>query len=189
MRPSKRTAEQGSMYIEMIVVTVLLAVIGAMVLSASLSAFRSAAATEARIDALQELELAMWQVSRDLRAADPLEFYFDDHETELGSSYRRGDDRYSVTYFAETSGGATQLVRSDTGRTLVTSLDNAEDEPLFTYLDRSGSPINCTETCDVDLFRTQQVQIRFVRRIEGAAPAIVETQVSVRNLRHGDEAS
>lgn len=192
MRAPDPSREQGTTYIEVLVVTILLSVIGAMVLSATLSAFRSAAATEARVDAVQELELAMWQVSRDLRAADPLEFYFDDSDAMLGSCYSRGGDRYLVTYSveetAEEPGDLRQLVRSDSGRTLVTALDNDPDDPeeaVFTYLDRDGVQIQCDDTCDVDLFRTHQVQVRLVRRIEGAAPAIVQTQVSVRNLRHG----
>lgn len=185
MSRAKRCQEQGSSLIELLVVMVILGVVGTVVLGATLSAFRSSAATNARIDAMQELELAMWQVTRDLRSADPLELVTDSYETALGASYERGDEEHTVVYSVETIDGVAQLVRDDTGRSVVTALDNGDD-PVFLYQDRFGREITCTTACDVDLLAARQVTVRFVRRIEDSTPAIVETQISVRNLRHGE---
>lgn len=185
MRRTRPRREQGSTLVELLVVMVVFGVIGSVVLSATLSAFRSSASTSARVDALQELELAMWQVTRDLRSADPLELVTGNYDTALGASFERGGEQRTVTYSVESVDGVDQLVRDDTGRSVVTALDNG-DEPVFRYLDRFGEEISCTSTCDIDLLTTRQVTVRLVRRIADSAPAIVETQISVRNLRHGE---
>lgn len=178
--------EDGVTLIELLVVMVVFGVVGGIVLTSTVTALQNAAATNARIDALQELELAMQRVTRDLRAADPLELVTGEYDTALGASILRDGQRSSVRFRLVDAGDVQQMVREDVGQTLVTNLDNGGD-PVFEYLDRFGQEITCTSDCDTALLQAAQVQVRFVRVIPDSTPAIVETRVSVRNLRHGSE--
>ena len=184
MRPTTKD-QCGFTLVELLVTLVIFGVVGGIVTSSTISALRSAASSESRIDALQELEIAMQRVTRDLRAADPLELVTGEYDDALGASIERGGSRSSVRYRLVTAGGVDQIVREDTGTTLITALDNQSDEPVFRYLDRFGVEIPCTTDCANAYLTSAQVQIRFVRQIDGSTPAIVESQVSVRNLRHG----
>ena len=181
-----RRREDGVTLVELLVVMVVFGVVGGVVLSSTITALQNAAATNARIDALQELELAMQRVTRDLRAADPLELVTDEYDTALGASILRDGQRTSVRYRLVDVGDIQQMVREDTSQTLVTNLDN-DGAPVFEYLDRFGDEIPCSSDCDTALLQAAQVQIRFVRVIPNSTPAIVETRVGVRNLRHGSE--
>jgi type II secretory pathway pseudopilin PulG len=181
-----RQQESGATLVELLVVMLIFGVIGGVVLTSTVAGFNSAAATNARIDALQELEIAMQRVTRDLRAADPLELVAGEYDTALGASILRDGSRASVRYRLVDVDGTQQLVREDTSQTLVTNLDNG-GAPVFEYLDRFGQQINCTSDCDSALLQANQVQVRFVRVIADSTPAIVETRVAVRNLRHGSD--
>lgn len=178
--------ESGATLVELLVVMLIFGVVGSVVLSSTIAGLQNAAATNARIDALQELELAMQRVTRDLRAADPLELVTDEYETALGASILRDGERSSVRFRLIDVGDVQQMVREDTSQTLVTNLDNAGD-PVFEYLDRFGEEISCTTDCDTELLKAAQVQVRFVRVIQDSTPAIVETRVGIRNLRHGSD--
>ena len=181
-----RRQEAGATLVELLIVMLIFGVVGAVVLSSTIAGLQNAAATNARIDALQELELAMQRVTRDLRAADPLELVTDEYDTALGASIRRDGERSSVRFRLIDAGDVQQMVREDTSQTLVTNLDNG-GAPVFEYLDRFGQEITCTTDCDSALLQAAQVQVRFVRVIPNSTPAIVETRVGVRNLRHGSE--
>lgn len=210
-----RSGQGGFTLVELLVTLVIFGVVGGIVTSSTITALRSASASESRIDALQELEIAMQRVTRDLRAADPLELVTDEYGDALGAEITRGDDTFPVRYRLVHEGGVKQLVLEDSGRTLITALDNgsdvlppadpedegeeddegdegdddavAEGDPIFRYLDRFGAEIECDDDCAAAYTETAQVQIRFVRLIPNSLPAIVETRVSVRNLRHGSE--
>lgn len=178
--------ESGTTLVELLIVMVIFTAVGGVVLSSTVTALQNAAATNARIDALQELELAMQRVSRDLRAADPLELVDGEYDTALGASILRGGERTSVRFRLVDAGDVQQMVREDTSHALVTNLDN-DGDPVFEYLDRFGREISCTTDCDTALLQAAQVQVRFVRVIPNSTPAIVETRVGVRNLRHGSK--
>jgi type II secretory pathway pseudopilin PulG len=178
--------ESGATLVELLVVMVIFAAVGGVVLTSTVNALQNAAATNARIDALQELELAMQRVTRDLRAADPLELVAGEYDTALGASILRDGARSSVRFRLIDVGDVQQMVREDTSQTLVTNLDNG-GAPVFEYLDRFGEEITCTTDCDTALLQAAQVQVRFVRVIPNTTPAIVETRVGVRNLRHGSD--
>lgn len=172
--------------VELLVVMLIFGVVGGVVLTSTVTALQNAAATSARIDALQELELAMQRVTRDLRAADPLELVTGEYDTALGASILRDGERSSVRFRLVDVGDVQQMVREDTSQTLVTDLDNS-GEAVFEYLDRFGQEISCTTDCDTALLQAAQVQVRFVRAIPDTTPAIVETRVGIRNLRHGSD--
>lgn len=179
--------QQGLTVVELLVVMVLLGVVGSIVVSATTVSLRSAAATSARIDALQELEVAMQRVARDLRSAERFELVTGEYDTALGAVLLRDGGVQTITYRVEGDGDEAELVREDTSRTLVTRVD-AETSPVFTYLDRFGRDVTedgCTTDCRREYLDAAQVQIRLVRSVHGAQPVIVETSVAVRSLRHG----
>jgi prepilin-type N-terminal cleavage/methylation domain-containing protein len=189
----RRSDQGGFTLVELLIAMLLFGIIGSVVTAGIVTSLQSAAATSARIDAVQELELAMQQIARDLRAADPLLTVPGAYESRLGASIQRDGSTRDVYYGivptdSADPAGERQLVRDDSGRALVTSIDNGDAaDPVFTYLDRFGEPIECTTDCAEQYFLTRQVQIRLVRVIENSTPAVVETRVSVRNLRHGED--
>lgn len=184
--PRRSPRDDGFTLIELLVVVVILGVVGTVVGSAIVSAMRSAQVSTARVEATQELEIALQRVTRDLRAADPLILSEDDEfEDELGASIVRGGDRTTVFYRLLEIDGRQQLVHEDTGRTLVSFVDNG-DEPLFRYLDRFGEEIVCTTTCSSAYLKSAQIEIRLVRIIDDRAPIRVTTRVSVRAIRYGE---
>ena len=150
--------ESGATLVELLVVMVIFAAVGGVVLTSTVNALQNAAATNARIDALQELELAMQRVTRDLRAADPLELVDGEYDTALGASILRDDARSSVRFRLIDAGDVQQMVREDTSQTLVTNIDNG-GAPVFEYLDRFGQQITCTTDCDTALLQAAQVQV------------------------------
>ena len=182
MRSKQR--DGGFALVELLVVLVILGVVGGVVTSATVTALRSATVTNARVAALSELEIALQRVTRDLRAADPIELHSDDYAMGLGASIDRSGTRSSVLYKVIESEGHQRLVREATGQTLISDLDNG-GEPVFRYLDQFGQEIACTTDCDAAYMHAAQIEVRLVRAIEGREPVTAETRVSVRNLRHG----
>jgi prepilin-type N-terminal cleavage/methylation domain-containing protein len=192
--------ESGVTLIELLIVLTLVGVIGGVVTSGIVSAFASSRATTARVHALNELEIALQRVTADLRAAE--EFVLSDSgdfDTELGLVVTIDGERKTVRYLLEPTGDNEQaLIRQDTGQTLVTLVVNSEeDEPVFRYLDRFGVDLKCEpipEDCSVtrsdadirDAYKqAASLDVRLVRGIEGSTPVMVETTVSVRNIRYG----
>jgi type II secretory pathway pseudopilin PulG len=189
-------SEAGVTLVELLVVLLLLGIIGGVVASAITTALRSATATQARIDALQELEVALQRMTRDFRTASELQLApladatatFDDY---LGADILRDGTLEQVRYrLVDPGGGQPQeLVRVDTGQTLVTLVDNG-GEPVFRYLRFDGSEVDCdglTESAcgDEILEGVTTIGIRLVRDIEGRAPVRAETRVAVRSIRYG----
>jgi type II secretory pathway pseudopilin PulG len=188
--------ETGASLVELLVVLVLLGIIGGMVTSAVTTAFRSTATTQARIDALQELEVALQRMTRDFRTASELQLApigdasasFDDY---LGADIIRGGTLEPIRYrlVDPGNGDPQRLIRVDTGQTLVTLVDNG-GEPVFSYLRFDGSEIDCdglseAQCGDAILEGVTTVGIRLVREIDGRAPVAAETRVAVRSIRYG----
>ena len=175
----------GFTLVELLVVMLLLGIVGGVVGSAFVSGLRSSSATTARTVALHELEMALQRMTRDLRAADPLVLSESgDFDSQLGARIDRDGTRSDVSYEIQLSDGVQQLVRVDTGQTLVSLVDNG-GEPVFRYLDAEGIEITCSSNCSSAYLGTARVEIRLVREIPGAEPVRAITSVGVRAIRYG----
>ena len=177
--------EQGITLVELLVVMVLFGVVGGVVTSAIVSSMRTTHVTNARIQATQELEIGLQRVTRDLRAADPLVLSeTNEFADELGASILSDGERRTVNYRLVGDAGEQQFVRQDTGQALVALVDNGGQD-VFTYLDRFGRKIDCTDDCDAEYLKTRQIEIRLVRELGDYEPIEVSTRVGVRNIRYG----
>jgi len=202
--------EQGFTLVELLVALVILGVVGGMVMTAVVTSLQAASATTSRVIALDELQTAMQRVSRDLRAA---ELFIITESTAVDREvtvvvFRNGEEQ-EVTYRVENREGVDVLVREDTGQTLITLVDNCEvldedlDEnpeenggaeeadpiascaqPVFTYLNSDGTEIDCDGDCANAYSKARQVEVRFIRGIDGREPVTVESLVNVRNTRY-----
>jgi prepilin-type N-terminal cleavage/methylation domain-containing protein len=176
---------RGFTVVELLVVMVLLGIVGGVVGSAIVSGFRSSRATTARTVALHELEIALQRMTRDLRAADPLVLSESgDYASQLGARVDRDGTRSVVSYEIQIDDGVQQLVRVDTGQTLVSLVDNG-GEPVFRYLNAEGVEIPCSSDCASAYLATSRVEIRLVREIPGSEPVRAITSVGVRAIRYG----
>ena len=177
---------RGFTVVELLVVMLLLGIVGGVVASAIVSGFSSSRATTARTVALHELQIALQRMTRDLRAADPLMLSESgEFDRELGARIDRDGTRSVVTYELQENGGVQQLVRVDTGQTLVSLVDN-DDEPVFRYLDARGIDILCSSDCASRYLDAARIEIRLVREIPGSEPVRAITSVGVRSIRYGD---
>ena len=176
---------RGFTVVELLVVMVILGIVGGVVGSAIVSGFRSSRATTARTVALHELEVALQRMTRDLRAADPLVLSESgDFDRQLGARIDRDGARSVISYEIRVDDGVQQLVRVDTGQTLVSLVDNG-GEPVFRYLDAEGVEIPCSSDCASRYLSTARVEIRLVREIPGSEPVRAVTSVGVRAIRYG----
>lgn len=190
--------ESGFTLVELLVVLVLMGIVGGIVVSAITTSMRSASSTSARIHATQELEIAMQRITRDIRAADPLELSpsgaFD---TEAGAQVVRDGESNTVMYALDATGTElhARIVELDENgnpvpglptQQLVTSVDNG-DTPVFTYLDSRGRELSCSTDCATTYRNAAQVRIELVRRLSDDTRVVVESQVSVRSVRYRSE--
>lgn len=199
------TDQGGFTMVELLVVIVLLGVVGAGVVSAIVTALRSSAETTARIDAQQELEIALQRVTREFRVARSLAIT-DSYPTELGANIVRGGNPEKLVFFRLEpnldEGGnpdnTNRLVMVDASgdRTLISLVANDENlEPLFRYYDRFGQPISCDGLTDTEcaselLAKTVQVEVALFRSMPGDLdPIRVQSTISARNLRYGSSPS
>lgn len=186
MRRLRTTADGGFTLVEVLVVLVLMGVVGGVVVSSITTSFRSSANTTSRIVALQELEVALQRMTRDLRAADPLSLSTTGNfSRELGATIDRGGSISTVTYEIVEVDGDQQLVRIDTGQTLVSLVDNG-GQPVFRYLDDEGADVVCTPDCATAYLRdTARIEIRLVRALPDGQDVRATTSVGIRSLRYG----
>ena len=191
-------SESGFSLVELLVVLVITGILGGVVVSAITTSMRSASATSARIHATQELEIAMQRMTRDFRAADPLELSpSGDFATEAGARVLRGADASTVMYALDDDGSALrsrvveldengQQVAGVPSQQLVTNVDNG-DTPVFSYLDSSGETLPCDPDCTTAYRQAAQVRIQLVRRIDDDTEVVLDSQVSVRSVRYRSE--
>lgn len=194
-----RRNEGGFSLIELLVVLVITGIVGGVVVSAITAGMRSASQTSTRIDATQELEVALQRMSRDIRAADPLELSPSGaFATEAGAKVVRGPKTFRVMYFLDASGSElrSELIELDAQgqplpgvaeQQLVTNVDMGT-EPVFSYLDATGRELTgCSPDCATTYREASQVGIRLVRRLDDDSRVVVETRVSVRSVRYRSE--
>lgn len=191
-------SESGFTLIELLVVLVIMGVLGGVVVSAITTSMRSASATSARIQATQELEIAMQRITRDIRAADPLELSpSGDFANEVGARVSRGGEADIVMYHLTADGSQlrSRVVQLDANgvpvpgtpsQRLVTNVDNG-GIPVFSYLDASGKELSCALDCVTAYRRAAQVNIHLVRRLTDGTQVVLDSRVSVRSVRYRSE--
>jgi prepilin-type N-terminal cleavage/methylation domain-containing protein len=180
MSMSPRRAEAGFTLVELLVVLLLVGVVGSIVTSGLITAMTSTRQTQARIDAMAELQRGAERISRELRAACPIIGTLDPHA--VTAAIRRDGERLRHTYQFDIGTGilSQDVTRYDagswtttvSGRPLVQDLVNAD--ATFTYLDIDGE----TAVLPRDV-RTVRLTMR--RDLPEQGPIEVETLVSLRN--------
>jgi prepilin-type N-terminal cleavage/methylation domain-containing protein len=198
---TRTRGEDGLTLVELLVVLVLLGIIGAGVVTSVVVGLRSASTTTARVDAQQELEVALQRVTRDLRVARSFEIT-ENFTHELGADIVREGNPERIFYRLEPNlddPDTNQLVRvdgDDGTRTLISLVANDEDnEPIYRYLDRFGQPITCgalgPEECAAQelMPRTRQIEVVLFRTLRDRDPVRVQTTITARNLRYGSAPS
>jgi prepilin-type N-terminal cleavage/methylation domain-containing protein len=172
--------EGGFTLVELLVVLVLLGVVGGIVASGLTTAMRSTRQTQARIDAMAELQRGAERISRELRAACPVVGILDPHE--VTAAIQRDGERLRHTYrFDAATGILSQTVARDDAGTWTTVVDGRplvqdllDPTATFTYLDLDEDPAALAR--DV---RTVRLVMR--RDLPEQGPIEVETLVSLRN--------
>jgi prepilin-type N-terminal cleavage/methylation domain-containing protein len=171
--------EKGFTVVELLVVTVLMAIVGGVVLSGLISGMGANEQAQSRIDAYNELQVAVERVSRELRAADPVI----DFEPALVSVrvFREGNC-HAFTYEVDGSelrehratGPDCDSLPATTARPLIRDLDPGPAEPVFEFADVDGE-----EPDSADDIAT--IKLTFQRSLRDQPSVTVSTLVSVRN--------
>jgi prepilin-type N-terminal cleavage/methylation domain-containing protein len=191
-----RDDQAGFTLVELLVVTVLLGVIGAIAVQGIVITMERQRATAQRIDGLHELEIAVQRASRDLRAANPLVLSETrSATTTIGARIQREGETLIVSYGLEEEGGEQVLVQRTAVegetvqvRQLVTQVDNG-DAPIFRYLREDGTEITCDDTVSTCartfMDQATDVEINLLRGVVGQDPVTVSTTINIRNIRYG----
>jgi len=209
IRGLREESEAGVTLIELIVVIAMLSVVMAAAASGLVSISEAAKSTQDRSEALAELRLSVERIARDIRAANPIDAIdvslpVSTYDTSLsfavycttGSSCGAGNLR-RMTYRVVgnrlemvTNGTTSNLVRPD-----VTSLPpsqskfaivNSPSEPVFSYFDRTGDPLETSavsRTTLRDCTRTVRIHLRMVAESGDLDnPISLVTSVALRNF-------
>jgi type II secretory pathway pseudopilin PulG len=173
-----RRSEVGASLVELLVVLVLVSVVGTIAVNGLVTAMRVSRQTEARVHAAAELQRAAERITRDVRAACPLEVLDGDRLVGVvhpgTGTAQRAIYRYDAatrTLLSATADPTGPIV-SSTERIVMTDVEPAG--PLFTYLGEDGTPV--TAAADV---RTVQISLR--RDLREQDPVEIETMVALRN--------
>lgn len=164
--------EGGFTLVELLVVITLLTVVGGIVTTSLVQAFRTSAAAQERIEALTELERAAQRITREARGAAPVTAATGDLLTvevitdgaRVRHSFQRSGDaiRHTITQVA--SG-------STTTRPLIGDLASGA---TFSYLAADGNPP--ASAADV-----AKVVITLRRDLPRQDPIVISTSASLRN--------
>lgn len=182
VNPDSRAA--GFTVVELLVVMVVLGIIGSVVTTALVQGMRHSAEAQAHIETLTELQKASARVTRELRAACPVEGPVEDYATSVavlrggawwryGFSQPAGTDQLRVD--RDRWDGAADAWIDDSEGVVTDGLSNrAAGAPVFAYLERDGSPT--TTPADVD-----RIELTLRRKGSRDAPVVVEAAVDLRN--------
>jgi len=186
-RNRARDHERGTTLVELLVALTVFGVIGGIVMAGILSAFDSSRTTNARIEAIQEIESAQRRIAQDLRSATGLIIHKDgkdgdDFHSDITVEFRRSGGPDEARYRIDDSVTPPRLIREGTDQTLVTLLDNQEVE-LFTYIDSRGNVIDCEELNGRACLGAARVRITIIRDLPESPPVRSQTEVTIRNVR------
>jgi prepilin-type N-terminal cleavage/methylation domain-containing protein len=176
LSPSDRQQE-GFTLVELLVVLMLLGVVGSIVTAGLVSSMRSTSSTQARIEAMAELQRSAERVTRELRAACPVVSMDADGEDVTVLVPRDGQMRYHHFYRSGTS--LMHLVADDMveepsgGRVLMSGLPE-DFRDVFRFMDVNGGDV--TQPRDV-----RQAEIRLRRELRDQPTVEVTTATTLRN--------
>lgn len=170
--------EAGFTLVELLVVLVLAGVVGTVALNGIVTSTRVSRQTQERVQAAAELQRAAERITRDVRAACPLEVLEGDRIVGIvhpdGGAAMRAIYRYDAPTRALRS--ATEVPVGPLGTppetTLMTQVEPVGD--LFTYLGEDATVV--TAATDVRF-----VHITLRRDLAEQDPVQVETRVALRN--------
>jgi prepilin-type N-terminal cleavage/methylation domain-containing protein len=178
--PSLKRSEAGFTLIELLVVVMILGVVGSIVTTGLVQSMQNTRQTQARVQAMAELQRAAERVSRELRAACPIVGTLDDNA--VTAAIQRDGEQLRHTYRFEGGDLLQDVQRREggnwvtdvSGRSLVTDLSPPEDG-TFEY--RGSGDSEAPLARDV-----RTIRMTFVRALpEGVGPVEVQTLVSLRN--------
>ena len=193
--------DEGITLVELLVVMALLGVVGSVTVQGIVVALASSTATQARIEATHETEIAVQRVIRDMRAASRFEISAgSDPRFELTMYTAYDGDSYKVTYSLVEQEDETQQLQQVSVRvdddeeigpresilmTLVQNEVDGELAPIFLYFRFDGTPVECgPDTCLQDYVGAPEVGLSLRREVTGQQAVIVETRTAVRSMRY-----
>lgn len=186
------TDDGGFTLVELMVVIVLLGIVGGFLTSSVVTGLRTSRTAQERVYTLAELERTAQNMSREIRAADPV--LGTPTDDTLRVTILRGGGKRIITYDA-TGGQLRQTVAeyasvadatptSTSTTTLIADLDPAAN-PVFTYSKADGSAWDPTASPADPVSRLAQVDINLVSVSAAGQPIQVETAVFIRNVQDG----
>lgn len=170
-----RPDEGGFALVELLVVVLVMAVVMTIATSAVITTMQNQRRQMERLEAMNELKIALHRVTRDLRGADPLDATLGDDEVSM-TVERAGMER-SVTFRLD----GDVLVMDETNatgsftHTLVTGVDASA--PLFVYEDGDGAVL----ATPADPDDVAVVEVRLVRVLPEEGDIELSDRITVRN--------
>lgn len=180
-----RSAAGGFTLVELLVVLLIFSVVGAMVAASMVRGLRADAQARDRIEAFEDMQIAMERVSREVRAADPI-LAADTVSDALTVRVRRDAACHDFTY--EAGGGTLDVTQvrytADCSTALGTSQlrllrDLEPTTAVFEFRDQGGAALTGASITPGSI---ATVRISFEHVLElGQEPVTVSTVVGVRN--------
>jgi prepilin-type N-terminal cleavage/methylation domain-containing protein len=196
LSPAARS-EQGFTLVELLVVTMLLSIVGAIVMSVTVGAMRSAARQEDNVRTLNEAKVAMERMTREIRGANAMVHagerrlvFSTRFEIDGGTEIQR-----TTTLAVVSDGGSSRIVQTEADRVVSTgavstreivvlgALEMGRSDAVFSYADGEGQApdILADGSYAVATIGTVEISVR-IRRGFGHKPAQLDQLVSIRNL-------
>lgn len=197
MMPRRRPSQDyGFTLVEMLVVMMLLAIVGSIIMSITITSMKTAAKQEDQTRTLSASKVALERVTREIRSANSMTV---SQPREVAFVTRADGVRRETRIFVREVGAATELVQSEstsdltTGAAIGTSeqivlggLAHGSSEAVFRYY--AGDYYGENDPQTVELLpaapgdvRTVGVRVR-LHRGYGASPIELYQLVSIRNL-------
>lgn len=167
--------DHGVSLVELLVVMLLMTIVGGIVATSLVLGMQKSAAARARVDEVAAMERSLEAISRELRAACPLQTA---DPLKAVAVIDRGTEQLRFTY-AVSGGELTELRERRSGGSWVvlssrTLLDDVVNTPVFTYRDKLQAPTN-------DPRRAAIATIDVQRDITDGGNVRFSTTVAVRN--------
>jgi prepilin-type N-terminal cleavage/methylation domain-containing protein len=204
----RRQSEGGFTLVELLVVLLLLGVVGSFVTSSIITSLQASRRGEARVHALNDLQLGIERVGRELRAAEELRIVpGSDPSAGIGAVIVRNGQRVAYRYYLVPDAEGAELREDVTRRTLSGNLLSQQDglfitdianlqtgTPLFTYYVTDPTTgqlqeIDCsglTESqCEQRHATATQIKLTLEKLLPEQPPVGVETVINIRSVRIG----